>query len=226
MRVAYLSALSLIALPALAETPLEKARSAPQDGPSYKFDLSFDDGDLKAEAQVDPSLPEGQRLVLVSPPEEELSEAEAERFQTLQENTTGDKIWCSNFNGNIPNDAELISESGEAAVYSFRPKGDDDDKDMAKVFKHLKGRVTVSKETPSILAFEMFSEKPFKPALVAKIDSFSMKASCDYAPDGRTYIRDFALDLAGSAMMQPFTQSERRTISNLVPLSETAAGQR
>ena len=226
MRVACLSALSLIALPAIAETPLDKALAAPTDGPSYKFDYHFEDDALKADAEVDPSQPEGERLKLVAPAADTLEGDAAERYESLRKSTSGDKIWCSSFNGNIPEDAELISESGEAAVYRFRPRGDGEDKDMAKVFRHLTGRVTVSKETPSILAFEMFSEKPFKPALAAKIDSFSMKVSCDYAPDGRTYIHDFALDLAGSAMMQPFSQSERRTISNLVPLPETAAGQR
>lgn len=226
MRVACLSALSLVALPALADTPLEKARTAPEDGPSYKFDLKFDDGELKAEVQVDPSRPEGQRLVLVSPSEDELSEDEAKRFQTLQKATTGDKIWCSRFNENIPDDAKLISESGEAAVYSFQPVAAADEADMAKTYKHLTGRVTVSKEKPAILAYEMFAEKPFKPMLAAKVDSFSMKISCDFAPDGRTYVKQMSLDLAGSAMMQRFSEIERREISNLVPLPQTATGQR
>ena len=227
MRTVCLSALALAALPALAETPLDKVRAAPEDGPSYRFDLNFDDGDLKAKAQVDPSLPEGKRLVLLSPTEDELDDDEAKMFQTLQENTTGDKIWCNRFSRNIPEDAKLISESGEAAVYSFRPvASEEDDDNAAKAYKHLTGRVTVSKDTPVILAYEMYAEKPFKPAMVAKIDSFNMKVSCDYAPDGRTYVKNMSLDLSGSAMMQKFAQTERREISNLVALPETAAGQR
>ena len=104
-----------------------------------------------------------------------------------------------------------------------------DDEETAKVYKHLTGRVTVSKDAPGILAFEMFAEKPFKPAMVAKIDSFSMKANCARAPDGRTYIQAFALDISGNAMMQPFSQSERREVTNLVALpdsADTALGQR
>ena len=228
MRIAslFVSTLSFAALPALAGTPLENALAAPDDGPSYKFQLKIDDGDLKAEALVDPSLPEGERLTLISPDETDLDEATAKQLADMKANTTGDNIWCSRFSRNIPGNAKLISESGEAAVYSFQPVGTREDGDMAKAYKHLSGRVTVSKDKPAIIAYEMFAEKPFKPMLVAKVDSFSMKVSCDYAPDGRTYVKDMRLDLSGSAMMQDFAQSERREISNLVPLPETAVGQR
>ncbi|HPF24032.1 MAG TPA: hypothetical protein PK417_11160 [Hyphomonas sp.] len=230
MRTACLTALALAStsLPALAETPLDKARAAPKDGPAYTFDLSIDDGTLKAKAKVDPSRPEGERLTLVTPDATTLEGDAAEKYEEMRKATTGENIWCSNFASNIPDDARLISESGEAAVYSFQPIPEDKKDEMAKVYKFLTGRVTVSKETPSILAFELFAEKAFKPAIVARVDSFSMKATCDYAPDGRTYIRDFAMDVSGNAMMQPFTQSETRVVSNLVALpgTDTAAGQR
>ena len=187
MRPASLPRLSLIALPlfafpAFAETPLEAALAAPTEGPAYKFDLKLEGDDLNGEAQVDPSRPEGERLTLISPAADTLEGDAAERYVDLKANTSGDKIWCSSFRGNIPADAKMISESGEAAVYSFTPLPGDD-KDSAKVFKHLTGRVTVSKEAPAILAFEMFAEKPFKPAMVARIDSFSMKADCSPSPD-------------------------------------------
>lgn len=226
MRTACLSAFALAALPALADTPLETALAAPEDGPSYAFDLSIDDGDLKADTHIDPSRPEGERLTLVAPDAAELDETASERLQSLKQNMTGDNIWCSRFSRNIPENAKLISESGEAAVYSFRPVGTEEDGDMAKAYKHLSGRVTVSKNRPAILSYEMFSEKPFKPVLVAKVDSFSMKVNCDYAPDGRTYVKDMSLDLSGSAMMQHFAQSERREITNLVPLPEAVTAQR
>lgn len=226
MRIVCLSALAAAALPALADTPLEKALAAPTEGPSYRFDLKVDDGHFRAETQVDPSRPEGDRVMLLSPAAEDLDKEANESFESLKEKTTGEKIWCNSFAENIPKNAELISESGEAAVYRFQPIGTREDGDMAKAYKHLTGRVTVSKDKPGILAYEMFSEKPFKPMLVAKVDSFNMKVSCDYAPDGRTYVKQMSLDLSGNAMMQPFTQSERREISNLVALPETAAGQR
>jgi hypothetical protein len=55
-----------------------------------------------------------------------------------------------------------------------------------------------------------------------------MKVGCATAPDGRTYMRDFSLDLSGSALMQPFSQTERRQITRLVALpdAELASGQR
>ena len=222
MRPAFLIAVPLVAFPAFAETPLEAALAAPTEGPSYRFDLKVEGDDLKAEAQVDPSLPEGERLTLISPAADTLEGDAAERYEQLRENTSGDKIWCSSFNENIPADAKMISESGEAAVYSFTPLPGED-KESAKLYKHLTGRVTVSKQAPGILAFEMFAEKPFKPAMVAKIDSFRMKVNCAAAPDGRTYVRDMTMDVSGNAMMQPFNQSERREITNLVALPGDAA---
>ena len=234
MRPACLPRLSLIALPllafpAFAETPLEAALAAPTEGPTYRFDLKIEDNDLKAEAQVDPSRPEGEHLTLISPAADTLEGKAAERYAELKENTSGDKIWCNNFNQNIPADAKMISESGDAAVYSFTPLPGED-KETAKGYKHLTGRVTVSKEKPAILALEMFAEKPFKPAMVARIDSFSMTANCGRAPDGRTYVQDLALDVSGNAMMQAFSQSERREVTNLVALpgtsADTALGQR
>jgi len=228
MRAACLTALSLVALPAFADTPLERALTAPSDGPEYRFELSIDADDLKGTVEVDPMRPEGERLALLSPSEADLSDAGAEMLADLKAKTKGDNIWCSGFASNIPADAKLISESGEAAVYSFQPLPGEDDETPAKVYKHLTGRVTVSKETPSILAFEMFAEKPFKPSLAAKVDAFSMKVGCAAAPDGRTYMRDFALDLSGSALMQPFSQTERRQITKLVALpdAELTSGQR
>lgn len=230
MRTVCFLAFAFAALPALAETPaetpLEKALAGSKEGPAYKFDLKIDDNALNARTEVDPSRPKGDRLVLISPGENELDDAAATRLAELKQTITGENVWCSSFTENIPTDAKLISESREAAVYAFQPRADAESPDNAKIYRHLTGRVTVSKEKPAIIAFEMFAEKPFKPGLAARVDSFNMKAICDYAPDGRTYIREFALDVAGSAMMKPFSQSERREVSNLVALPETASGQR
>lgn len=227
MRAASLSAILFAASPAaFADTPLDKALAAPDEGPAYMFDLHIEDGKLNADTRVNPSLPEGERVSLLAPEVEDLDEEASERLARLQENTTGKDIWCSRLSRNIPDDARLISELGEAAVYAFKPIGTKEDGDMEKVYKHLSGRVTVSKEKPGIIAYEVFSEKPFKPAMVARIDTFHMKLNCDYAPDGRTYVKDMDLSVAGSAMMQDFAQTERREVSNLVALQESAAGQR
>ncbi|MEZ5947141.1 MAG: hypothetical protein R3C13_14380 [Hyphomonas sp.] len=213
------------ALPALAGTPLEDARKASEDGPLYVFDVTFQDDTLDLKTKVDPSQPEGSRLTVVSPDESTLDKEAAKRVARLKEHTKGD-VWCSNFASNIPDDAELISESQAEATYTFRPIPDEGDDDMAKAYKHLTGRVTVSKETPVITAFEMFNEKPFKPMPVAKVNTFRMKVACAYAPDGRTYIREMTLNIAGSAMMQKFSQNEHRQITGLTALPETASGQK
>ncbi len=95
---------------------------------------------------------------------------------------------------------------------------------MRDIVKHLTGTATIEKASGQILAYELTAPKAFKPAVVAKVDRFSMKVACRAAPDGRTHIDTFALDLAGSAMMKPFSQSERRTISNLAPAASSGYG--
>ncbi|MEZ5997985.1 MAG: hypothetical protein R3B98_04765 [Hyphomonas sp.] len=216
--------LAAVALPAFAEDPLEDAREVSKDGPLYIFDVEIQDDTLDVTARVDPTKPEGSRLILVSPDESSFDEQAAARYAELKENTKGD-VWCSNFASNIPDDAELISESQVEAVYKFRPIPDADAGDMAKSYKHLTGRVTVSKEHPGITAFEMVNEKPFKPMPIAKVNTFEMKVACAFAPDGRTYIRDLTLNIAGSAMLQKFSQTEHRKITGLTPIPETATGQ-
>ncbi len=214
-----------LSLAAWADSPLEQALAVSKDGPAYKFDLDYSGKDMVARMRVDPSLPEGQRLVLVSPGRDDLSDEAQKKFEAMQAKSKGD-IWCAAFARNIPANAEMVSETSTTATYGFTPAATKEDGDMGKAYKHLTGRVTVSKERPGILSYRMYAEKPFKPMPVAKIEAFRMDVSCAAAPDGRTYIADVSINLSGSALMQKFTESERQKVSNLVVLPETAAGQR
>ena len=134
MRRACLSGLLIAAsaLPAVAETPLERALEVPKEGPLYTFDVKIKDNTLDIDAKVDPSKPEGDRLSLVSPDASTFDDAQAKRFADLKQHTKGD-VWCSSFAENIPDDAALLSESQEEAVYGFTPVPGEDDGDMAKV---------------------------------------------------------------------------------------------
>ena len=85
-----------------------------------------------------------------------------------------------------------------------------------KMMKKLKGTVTLDKSDGSVLAFNMKLPKPYKPAMVAKINSFEMDATCARAPDGRTFVEAFDFKIAGSAMMQSFDEAVSRRITKLL----------
>lgn len=214
--------LSGLALPAGADALLEKARKVSKEGPAYVFDMLFEQGDQRLTLKVDQARPEGERVVAVTPDITSLEGDTAKRAERLKAETKGD-IWCSNFTGNIPANAKRVSETSSAATYSFTPVAGEDD-DMRDVVKHLTGKATLDKATGNVLAFELTAPKAFKPAMVAKVDKFSMKVSCKAAPDGRSHIDTFNMQVSGNAMMQAFSQNETRKVSNLKAAPQSGFG--
>lgn len=225
MRLAVLSVLlaGAAVLPASADALLDKARSAPKDGPVYAFDLDYNDGKNKFSLSIDPTRPEGQRVTRITPDPKTLTGDSAKIAERLKTRTQG-KIMCSEFAANIPASAKRTSETAELATYSFTPLPGPEDGDMAKAYKHLDGKAVIDKATGAILSFEMTSPKAFKPMAIAKIDQMSMKVACKAAPDGRTHIDTFSFNMAGSAMMQAFEQTESRKVSNLRKVAASGYG--
>lgn len=208
-----LAALLALALPAAAD-PLADALSAAAEGPLYAYDMIYETGEIRATGSVDPSQPEGSRVIVKTPAKADWPEDFEEGVAEIDKDADGD-IWCSQFAEIIPADAELVSETGSTATYTFQPNADPDDPDDAKFMKHIRGEVTIDTANPAITSFRMYAPKPFKPAMVAKVNTFQMTAKCTRAPDGRTYVEQFNMKVAGSAMMQSFEERMARTISNL-----------
>lgn len=211
------------ALPASADTVLQKAKAMSKEGPLYAFDIDYNDGADRFVMKVDPSQPKGKRVVDLSPARSSLKGDSAKKADKLAERTEGD-IWCSTFAENIPADAKRISETPQTATYSFVPLPGKAEGQIASAYKHLKATATIDKSTGGILAYEMAAPKAFKPAAVAKVDKLTLKVACKPLPDGRTHIDSFAFDLKGSAMMKPLDQMETRRISNLKALGSKSFG--
>jgi hypothetical protein len=227
MRSLFLASLLALtaALPASADAVLTKAKAVSKEGPLYAFDVDVDDGKNQFRMTVDPSQPNGQRVVKFAPEVSTLKGDSAKKADMLIKKTAGD-IWCSSFAENIPANAKRVSETPASATYSFTPLPGKTDAQTASAYKFLKATATIDKSTGAILAYEMNSPKAFKPMAVAKIDKLSMKVACKPLPDGRTYIESLAFDLKGSAMMQSLDQKEVRRISNLTPLQKSGFGSR
>jgi hypothetical protein len=209
---------SSLGLTATADPILEMMRAASVEGPIYAYDMSFDNGEIIAAGRVDPTQPEGSRITVTTPAEADWDDDFREGLAAIEKETKGD-IWCSEFAQNIPNEAVILAQTPDFASYTFTPSPDADaDKTEKKVFKKLLGTATLDKTDGAILSFKMSLPEPFKPMIVAKINTFEMDVQCTRAPDGRTYIEDFNMALEGSAMMQAFDQKMTRKITALYPI--------
>lgn len=210
------ASLTCFAFPASADPVLEMMRSLSKDGPLYAYEMTYSDADVSADGRIDPSKPEGERIEIYSPAESEWSKEFRAGVAEMESETDGD-IWCSDFAQMVPPDAETMSQDADTVTYAFTPIPEPgSDKTEQKMIQQLNGQVTLAKEDGAVLAFNMVLPKPYKPAMVAKINRFEMKASCDRAPDGRTYIEQFSIDIAGSAMMQSFEEKVTRSITRLL----------
>lgn len=208
-------ALSL-SLPVSADPVLDMMRSLSSDGPIYAYEMTYSDAEVTANGLIDPSQPEGQRIEIYSPSESEWSKDFRDGIEEMDAETDGD-IWCAEFAELVPSDATSVSEDDASVTYAFTPNPEADaDKTEKKMMKQLNGSITLAKEDGAILAFNMVLPKPYKPAMVAKINRFEMAATCDRAPDGRTYVEQFNFDISGSAMMQSFEETVSRKITKLL----------
>lgn len=216
-RFIALGALALsLSLPAAADPVLEMMRSLTKEGPIYSYEMTYSDTDVTANGLIDPSKPEGERIEIYSPAESEWTKDFRDGIADMEAETDGD-IWCADFAEMVPANASALSEDAATVTYAFTPEPEADaDKTEQKMMKQLKGTVTLDKTDGAVLAFNMVLPKPYKPAMVAKINRFEMDATCDRAPDGRTYVEQFSFDIKGSAMMQSFEESVTRRITKLL----------
>ena len=216
-RLLIVSAFALTtSLSATADPLLEMMRSLSKDGPVYSYEMTYSDSDFTAKGTIDPSQPEGQRIQVTDPDPSEWSDDFRDGLKEMDAETDGD-IWCADFAEMVPDNAALLDESTDQAVYSFTPIPEADaDKDEHKLMKKLDASVTLDKSDGSVLAFNMRLPEPYKPAFVAKINAFEMNASCARAPDGRTFVESFNFAIEGSAMMQNFSESVSREITQLL----------
>lgn len=215
-RTLILAALIGFAAPAQADSLLEKMRSVSSDGVVYAFEMAFSNGNIDTTGKVDPSQAEGERITIYTPDESEWSDEFRDSLAELDAEAKGE-IWCSEFAEAVPANATELSRDADTVTYQFTPEPDADADGMEKkLMKKLIGKVTLAKSDAQILAYSMRLPKPFKPAMVAKINAFDMQVSCARAPDGRTYNRAMSFNISGSAMMQDFEESISREITKLL----------
>ncbi len=219
LSLTLVSSCLLISVPALAQTPLKRALTAAKNGPVYSYDISYVTREMNAAGRINPSRPNGQRVKVSRPAKSTWSDDFKKAVKEI-ENGRYKGFWCSEMAKSIPASARLISQTATTATYAFKPLPDPDEKASKKFVKHLNGRVTVDKKAPAILAYSLTAPKSFKPAFVARITKFNLNTSCARAPDGRTYVKNSKVIVAGSAFGKSFNESTTRTHSRLKQASQ------
>lgn len=214
LALALASSCMLVSAPTLAQTPLKRALAAPNGGPVYSYDISYITGKMNAAGRINPTRPAGQR-VKVSRPAKSTWTDEFKKAVKEIENNNYKGFWCSEMAKSIPASARLVSQTATTATYAFRPLPDPDEKASAKFVKHLTGRVTVDKKAPAILTYSLSAPKSFKPSILARINKFDLQTSCARAPDGRTYVKNSKITVAGSALGKSFNEKTTRTHTGL-----------
>ncbi|GAB4528235.1 MAG: hypothetical protein Tsb0010_10850 [Parvularculaceae bacterium] len=116
----------------------------------------------------------------------------------------------------LRNGVEMVSEDAETAIYAFAPSAEEGDTDSEKFLKHIRGELTVAKAAPHIRRMRLFALEPFKPAAVAKLESFEQIV--EFAPptaDRPPLMTRSYSNAAGSAFFKKFENETEVTILDI-----------
>ena len=217
MRTLFLIALGLSAgHHALAEPPLlQKARELPQEISVYSFDVAFTDNDIQMRGFVDPSRGEGKRVTVYEPATAGWNNKLRETIEAFDSNPLED-FWCRDFLRYVSGDAREVRETDRDVVIAFSPQPSGAvDAEKRRFFAQMIAQLTIDKGNGQVRLFELQNRKPFKPIMIAKIESYQLTARCEASPDGRTFAATIETSLIGKVALRKIHESEVRTISNL-----------
>jgi len=218
MRLATLTAILLtLSLPAYADELIARAQAVSTEGPLYNYEMTFRDSEIgEARGAVFPTAPEGERIRLDFPAQADWTDEFADGVASLDKQTTGE-IWCAEFAARIPSNAERTAEEPGSVTYSFTPVAEEDaDGAERKLFGSLIATARIDPETASVQSFQLHLPASMKPNFMSRIETFSMYLECDAAPDGRAYVKQMDMEVAGSALGQSFSQETSRSITRLL----------
>lgn len=201
------------ALPVLLQTALQPPAASAQ---LYAYDfVSVSTGKDPAtiRGRIDPSLPEGKRVTITEAIGEKVNANKVDK--RMEKNADGD-IWCDRMSGGAASPVRELAPRDGGRVFSFIPKAQEDaEKEQQKLYEQLTAEVIVDETTRTVRQFTARLREPWKPAIVAKVDSMTMVAECALAPNGRAYMARSTTSVSGSALGSDFETEFTQTISNL-----------
>ncbi len=138
-----------------------------------------------------------------------------ELLEDLQADIDGD-IWCDDHKDNVGGPVTLVSENDKEAIYTFPANPESaEDKVERKMLERSVVTITVDKARKEVSKFQYDLQKPFKPAVIAKINEFTMEGSCTSHEFGRPVLSDVTVRVAGKAMGQSFNQSTVQSFTSI-----------
>lgn len=200
--------------------PLIEALTPKQLTVVSEYSLQMNAEGTTWQARVYPSAPIGERIVVSSPRHEDWPKGAEKMLAQYDEEEDGD-VWCDTAEDMISRDIQELSSTDLAISYSFRPPiNKDDDKADRKFAEAAMGEVEITRVDAfsrwKVNTIRMWLEKPFKPAMIAKIKSLDMRIQCAPSSSGRMYTVESITKVSGKAMGQNFNQDERMQISDIV----------
>ncbi len=213
----------LVAPSAAAQsTPPElfrKAFAAPAKVQLYAYDfLDQRAGDKPGHirGRVDPSKPEGERVTIL---EATGDKVDLKKIDKRYEKNADGEIWCDKLTGGVDGEVTETGANEAGRLFAFRPLPKPDaEGEEKKLYKQLAAVVAIDEATASIRTFTATLTAPWKPMVIAKLDTMEMKGVCEPAPDGRAYHSRLETRVVGSALGSAFSQDMTSTISNLTPV--------
>ena len=184
---------------------------------SYDVKAIQDDGEEKYTLKYKIEIPEATSpSVTVHEFPEGIDESDKkELLAELNEDIDGD-IWCDDHKDNVGGPVTLVSEDDNEAIYTFPANPETaEDKVERKMLERSVVTITIDKAKKEVSKFHYELQKPFKPAVIAKINEFTMEGSCTSHEFGRPVISDVIVTIAGKAMGQSFNQNTFQTFSGI-----------
>jgi hypothetical protein len=205
---------------------LSRALTAPtQTGSEFAFDFVTENTGNEPgliRGRYDPSRPKGDRVSII---EATGKDADPKKIDERYEKQDQGDIWCDAVFGGADGAVTDRGVQAGGRALAFIPKPNPNGSrnsergDAAKLFKQLTAVMVVDEATADVKSFAATLGKPWKPAVVAKLEAMQMKGSCAAAPNGRMYLARTETSIQGSALGQSFKVNSVRRISNLAPVN-------
>lgn len=199
---------------AVAEFREAVSRAAPIGEQRWAFSVTYQDlsaaGGKSYRLRFDPRQPEGERWTPIEPAA--LTKEERGALAQISRNDEADDALVYERLGEQIEAARVLSVSPESAVFRIEI---DEGSALGDATSALAATATLDRRSGHVAEIAVVSEKPFKPASVAKIDKLrQLQFYAPVGPAGAVLMTGSESELAGSAMFKKFSSRTRFAYSD------------
>lgn len=195
--------------------PLKAALNPPEVQPLFRHTVFIQEDDFEGLANIDPSLPAGQRIELVS---STMAADDPELLALLAEADAQpmSDFWCHDMAEMVPDTVTEVDRDEGSVTYQFSPRPDADaDSDDKAFMKNLTGELRIDEQTESVRSFRLFAKSTFRVSLAVKVKFFEMNAVCEPVATGGSRLVESTTRVEARALFKRIEQYELKRISNI-----------